>query len=135
MRACVQGMQTKSGDRDGAASDANGLMKTEECEQPGLNRIQGSKGKAKRAWITAHYTIGRYQRIELSTVVFIQQCDWWYIAQCTPGLLCIQRCVKGCYTRTVYLVFLLEKFNPCSRKVLQNLSCEATSAVYKKLTG
>jgi hypothetical protein len=49
MRACVQGMQTKSGDRDGAASDANGLMKTEECEQPGLNRIQGSKGKAKRA--------------------------------------------------------------------------------------
>jgi hypothetical protein len=33
VRACVQGMQTKSGDDVGAASDAGGWM-DEECQQP-----------------------------------------------------------------------------------------------------
>jgi hypothetical protein len=71
----------------GAASDANGWMKTEECEQPGLNHIRGSKGKGQTGMNYGALHDRTLPEDRASTVVFIQQCDWWYIAQCTPGLL------------------------------------------------
>jgi hypothetical protein len=46
------------------------------------------------------------------------QCDWWYIAQCTPGLCVPKRCVtKGGYTCTNVPNFSSGKLYPCIRKV------------------